>query len=139
MLFLFESDRWVRRVYTDGRKHDPGYPITWFGHATGRWDGETLVTDTVDINDKTWIDSLGHPHSEALHVVERIRRVVHDTLQIDFTFEDPNTYTRPWTGKKVLKLRPADFDIMENVTCDDEDWAAIRAKQAGTRRAQEGR
>ena len=75
--------------------------------------------DTTGLNDKTWIDGLGHPHTDALHVMERFRRVNHDTLQIDFTFEDQKIYSKPWTGKKVYTLMPKSYDIVEDVFCED--------------------
>ncbi len=119
VIILSESDHWVRRIYIDGRGHPDGYPITWMGHSIGEWDGDTLVIDTIDINDKTWIDSLGHPHSDALHIVERIRRVDHDTLQIETTFDDPKAYTKPGRDKKVFELMPSGYEIIEDVRCDE--------------------
>jgi hypothetical protein len=71
------------------------------------------------LNDKTWLDALGHPHSDALRVEERFRRPDHNTLQIDFVFDDPKAYTRPWTGKKTYELMPPGFEVMEDYTCDD--------------------
>ena len=56
VLMLFESDHWVRRIYMDGRGHPDAYPITWMGHSIGKYDGDTLVVDTVNINDKSWLD-----------------------------------------------------------------------------------
>ena len=88
------------------------------GHSIGKWDGDTLVVDTVGLNDKTWLDGLGHPHSDALHLVERIRRVDHATLQFDLTFDDPKAYTKPWMGKQVFKLRPG-WEIPEHIICED--------------------
>jgi hypothetical protein len=65
VLIVYEWDHWVRRIYTDGRGHPDGYPNAWMGHSTGKWDGDALVVDTVDINENSWIDTLGHPHSDA--------------------------------------------------------------------------
>ena len=130
VFLLFESDHSVRRIYTDGRGHPDGYPITWMGHSIGKWDGDTLVVDTVNINDKGWIDSMGHPHSDALRIVERFHRLDRETLEIEFLFDDPKTYSKPWTGKKRFKLQPANYDIMEQVLC--EEWLEIgKKKQPG--------
>jgi hypothetical protein len=115
---LFESSE-VQRIYTDGRKHPNGPPLTFMGHSIGRWEGDTLIVDTVDINDLTWMDSVGHPHSDALRVEQRIRRLDHDTLEINFLFDDPKTYTKPWTGKKVYKLRPSKDVLMDYFLCED--------------------
>ncbi|OFV98839.1 MAG: hypothetical protein A3H28_00340 [Acidobacteria bacterium RIFCSPLOWO2_02_FULL_61_28] len=126
-LFLYEADHWVRRAYLDGRGHPEGYPITWMGHSIGKYTGDTLVVDTVGMSEKTWLDTMGHPHSDALHVVERFRRLDRDTLQIDLTFDDPQTYTKPWIGKKIFKLAPRGFDILEEVLC--EEWLEMGKKR----------
>ena len=123
---LSEMDHWVRRIYTDGRGHPDGYPSTWMGHSIGKYEGNTLVVDTAAINETTWIDTLGHPHSDALHLVERIRRLNHDTLEIEVTFEDPKAYTRPWTGKKVYQLQPVNFELKEDVICEEYRKAGLR-------------
>jgi hypothetical protein len=125
---LSELDHWVRRIYTDGRTHPDGYPVTWMGHSIGKYDGNTLVVDTTDINDKTWIDPLGHPHSDALHLVERYRRVNHDTLEIEFTFDDPKTYARPWTGKKVYQLQPPGYEMKEDIICEQYRKLGLRTE-----------
>ena len=119
VLIFYEGDHWVRRVYMDGRVHPDGYPLTWMGHSIGKYDGDTLVVDTIGLNDTTWIDGLGHPHSEALRLVERFRRLNHDTLEYELTVDDPKAYTKPWTAKKVFQLMPRGFDIMEQVICEE--------------------
>ena len=127
VVILFELDHSVRRIYTDGRSHPDGFPVSWMGHSIGKYEGDTLVADTVQISDRTWIDAMGHPHSEALHVVERFRLLDPNSLQIEFTFDDPKTYTKPWTGKKIFKRPPPSFEILESVLC--EEWL-----QMGTHR-----
>jgi hypothetical protein len=124
VLLIFEGDHWVRRVYLDGRNHPDGYPLTWMGHSIGKYEGDSLVIDTVGMREGTWLDHMGHPHSDALHLTERLRRLDHDTLQVDLTFDDPKTYTKPWTGKKIFKLAPATFEILEDVIC--EDWLEMK-------------
>ena len=118
VLIVFEVDSKVRHIWMDGRGHPEDPHPTWMGHSIGRWDGDTLVVDTVGLNDKSWLDSGGHPHSEALHVVEHFRRVSHDVLEVEVMYEDPLAYTKPWTGKLNFRLRP-DWELMEWVTCDD--------------------
>jgi hypothetical protein len=117
VIMLFEYDHFVRQIYTDRREHPKDLDPTWMGDSIGRWEGDTLVVDTVGLNDKTWLDQVGHPHSDALHVVERIRRVRHDTLQDDITIDDPRAYTKPWTGQQVFKLRPG-WHLIEYI-CED--------------------
>ena len=75
------------------------------------------MVDTIGFNDKTWIDRAGHPHSDALHVVERIRRIDRNTLQIDLAIDDPKAYTKPWGGQLIYQLRPG-WTITEMV-CED--------------------
>jgi hypothetical protein len=123
---LSEMDHSVRRIYMDGRGHPDGYPSTWMGHSIGKYEGNTLVVDTAAINETTWIDTLGHPHSDALHLVERIRRLNHDTLEIEVTFEDPKIYTRPWTGKKVYQLQPPNYELKEDVICEEYRKPGLR-------------
>ena len=120
VFMLFESDHWLRRIHTDGRSHPEGYPITWMGHSVGTWNGDTLVVDTIHINDRSWwLDNLAHPKSDALHVIERFRRPNQNTLEIDFTFDDPKAYTRPWTGKKVFALAEPGYEVLEDVSCEE--------------------
>jgi hypothetical protein len=117
VILFYEFDHFVRQIFTDGRGHAKDAAPTWMGESIGRWEGDTLVVDTIGFNDKTWIDQVGHPHSDALHLVERFRRTAPDMLQIDFTFDDPKAYTKPWTAQKTFKLRP-DWNIAEYV-CED--------------------
>ena len=126
VLLLFDQDHLVRRIYMDGRGHPDGYPSTWMGHSIGKYEGNTLVVDTAAINETTWIDTLGHPHSDALHLVERIRRLNHDTLEIEVTFEDPKAYTRPWTGKKVYQLQSPNYELKEDVICEEYRKPGLR-------------
>ena len=118
VLLLFEWDHFTRQIFTDARGHPDGFIRSWMGHSIGHWDRDTLVVDTTDLNDNTWVDSLGHPQTEAMHIVERYRRVAADTLEVDITFDDPKAYTKPWSGHYVFKLRPK-IEIGEHVVCED--------------------
>jgi hypothetical protein len=117
VLIVYEFGHFIRQIYTDGRQHPKDLNPTWMGDSIGKWDGDTLVVDTVGFNDKTWIDQVGHPHSDEFHLIERIRKTAPDMLRIDFTFDDPKAYTRQWTASKQFKLRP-DWNIAEYV-CED--------------------
>ena len=129
VLILHEQDNAVRRIYMDGRGHTEGFPPSWKGHSIGRWDGDTLVVDTVALTDRKWLDRIGTPHSEELHVVERYRRVNHETLEVTLTFEDPKAFTRPWGGKKLFTLRP-NFEMLEDLVCDER---YVMEKKPGVR------
>jgi hypothetical protein len=118
VLIIYEFDHFVRQIWTDGREHVKDLPGTWMGDSIGKWEGDTLVVDTTGFNDKTWVDRAGHPHSEDLHVVERIRRADPKTLQVDITIEDPKAYTKPWGGQLLFTARP-DWNISELVCLDN--------------------
>lgn len=119
-LILFERDHGVRRVFTDGRGHPDGYLVTWMGHSIGKYVGDTLVVDTVDIQARSWLDQLGHPHSDVLHLVERFRLLDPNTLEIRLTFDDPKTFTTPWTGRKIFLRAPPGVAILDDSLC--EEW-----------------
>jgi hypothetical protein len=117
VLIVHEFGHYIRQIWTDGRPHPKDPNPSWMGDSIGKWEEDTLVVDTIGFNDKTWLDQVGHPHSDALHIIERIHRTAPDMLQIDFTFDDPKAYTKPWTGTKQFKLRP-DWQISEYV-CEE--------------------
>jgi hypothetical protein len=127
VVMMFEYDHFVRRIYTDGRPHDTGQGPLWMGDSIGKWEGDTLVADTAGFNDKTLIDRVGHPHSDAMHVVERMRRVDRDTLEIEFTVEDPKAYKQPWGSKLIFQQKP-DWKVMENVCEDNASFADFNKK-----------
>ena len=132
VLMLFEYDHFVRNIYTDGREHPKDLNPSWMGDSIGKWEGDTLVVDTAGFNDKTWLDNDGHPHSEDLHVIERMRRVNHDTLTIDTTIEDPKAYTKPWGGHATYELKP-DWTIGEMVCEDNITYGDMQKKSEGGR------
>ena len=119
MYILFENTHLVRRIYMDGREMPEDYPPSFMGYSTGRWEEDTLVVETVALDDLSWLDRIGTPHSDALRIVERIRLVDQDTLEIDFLFDDPKAFTKSLEGKRVFQLQP-DWEIMEhNGFCED--------------------
>ena len=128
VIMLFEGGNAVRQIWTDGRGHPADLDPSWMGHSIGHWEGDTLVVETIGLTDKTWLDTAGHPHSDALRVTERIRRVDHDTLENTLTFDDPKTYTRPWSSKIIYKLRP-DWTIHEDIVCEDKILMDLKAKK----------
>ena len=95
---LFEGNiHTYRQIFMDGRQHPKDLDPSWFGDSRGKWDGDTLVVDTVGFNDKFWFDGIGHPHTEKLHVIERYRRTDGGNLNYEITIDDPGAYTRPFT------------------------------------------
>ena len=94
VLFVFEGGAHVwRTIFTDGRPHPKDPNPSFLGDSVGRWDGDTLVVDVVGFNEATWLDQAGHPHTEALHIVERFTRTNETTLHYEVTIDDPHAYT----------------------------------------------
>ena len=107
MVFEGATHIW-REIYMDGRPHPQGDALnpTFLGHSVGRWEGDTLVVDVVGCNENTWIDYYGHPHTDRLHVVERISRPDKNTLRYEATIADAGAYTRPWTVSWTVPWNP---------------------------------
>ena len=116
---LFEAYNTFKVIPTDGRGHPKNLDATWLGNSVGHWDGDTLVVDTVGFNEKTRIDTIGHPHSDRLHIVERLTRTDPTHLAYEVTIDDPKTYTQPFTNKRTFKLRP-DWELME-YSCEENN------------------
>jgi len=133
VIMFFEFSHFVRQIFTDGRPHNTDLGPTWMGDSIGTWEGDTLVVDTTGFNDKTWIDRGGHPHSEALHVVERIRRTDRTTLQDDVTITDLTAYTRPWGGSLRFELKP-DWRITEMICEDNVNFDQFLKNEAKPKR-----
>jgi hypothetical protein len=125
VVIIHEGPQVMRQIYMN-RQHPKDLDPTYAGDSIGKWEGDTLVVDTIGFNDKTWLDGGGLPHSEALHVVERIRRVDHDTLVDDITIEDPMAYTKPLTNRQVYKLKPG-WEIQEYV-CEENNKYSYQEK-----------
>ncbi len=105
IIILDEGDiHTFRIVYLNGRQHPAEVNPTWYGDSIGRWDGDTLVVDTVGFNDRTWLDAVGHPHTDQLHVTERYRRPEMNTLSREVTVEDRGAYAKPFTLEGSFKL-----------------------------------
>jgi hypothetical protein len=85
----------------------------------GHWDGDTLVVDTVNFNGRTRLDTIGHPHSDALHVIERFTRTDATHIAYEVTIDDPKIFTKPWTNQRTFTLRP-DWEIME-YSCEENN------------------
>jgi hypothetical protein len=114
IVMLAESNGGLRQIFTDGRplpKKDDVEPW-WYGYSVGKWDGDTLVVDSIGFLDNAWIDEDGSPLSNDAHVTERIRRPNYGTLDVEITVNDPKTYTRPWTVTANQRLM-ADDELIE--------------------------
>ena len=125
VLIIHEGTSVMRQIHM-GRQHPKDLDPTYAGDSIGKWEGDSLVVDTIGFNDKTWLDGGGIPHSTALHVVERIRRIDHDTLVDQFTIDDPMAYTKAITVQQVYKLKP-DWEIHEYV-CEENNKYTYQKK-----------
>jgi hypothetical protein len=122
-IHLIENNNRWRVVHTDGRGHKPpeAYEPLFNGDMVGRWEGDTLIIDTISIDERTWIRD-GWFHSDALHVIERIRRPSMNYLEHQFTIEDPKVLTKPWTSAwRTYSLSVNDEDLTENFCTFNEN------------------
>lgn len=118
MLYETTSNSTFRQIFMDGRPLPKDPQPTWLGYSIGTWEGNVLKVDTIGFNDVGWIDTgVGHPQSEALHVIERFRRPDFGHMEIAMTIDDPKAYTQPWTGTLKVHLLP-DTDLLET-TCEN--------------------
>ncbi|HEY7335373.1 MAG TPA: hypothetical protein VH639_10850 [Bryobacteraceae bacterium] len=108
-----------RQIYTDGRALPEDPNPTWMGYSIGHWEGDTLVVQTAGFNDRTWLDMVGHPHSERLRVTEKFRRADFGHMQVQVTYDDPETMIKPLTISVGVNYA-ADTDMLEYVCNEDE-------------------
>jgi hypothetical protein len=119
VIMIFEYDHTVRQIFTDGRPHPEDVTPTYMGHSIGKWDGDTLVVDTVGFNEKTWLDRDGIPHSDQLHIVERFHRTDRDNMVVDLDIQDPKALLKPWDTQLNFQLKP-EWDL-EELACTDNN------------------
>ena len=126
---IIQDDKYIAMMYEQnsrfhvmpihGRPHPKDIDPTWFGNSVGHWEGDTLVIDTIGFNGRTRIDTIGHPHSDQLHTIERFRRTDRDHIDYVITIDDPKTYTKPWDSVRRWTLHP-DWEIME-YSCEENN------------------
>lgn len=120
---LFEYQTIWRVIYMDGRRHPEDiadYP-EFMGHSIGRWEGDTLVVDTVGINERTWLDTAGHEHSGKLHLTERFRRIGDDKIEWTVTFDDPVFFSKPWSLARTFSRFDESKDRIMPYTCAENN------------------
>jgi hypothetical protein len=119
IIFLFEAFDQFRQVFMDGRPLPKDPNPQWFGYSVGKWDGDTLVVESSGFNGKAWLDQVGHPSTEQLHVIERFHRRDFGHMDVTSTVDDPGAYTKPWSYSQPLTLM-ADEDLLELV-CNENN------------------
>jgi hypothetical protein len=123
-----------RQICMDGRELPEDPNPTWMGYSIGRWEGDTLVVESAGFNDRTWLDRVGHPHSEDLRVTERFRRVDFGHMQFQITFNDPKTLSGPLTRSLTMNYAP-DTDMLEDV-CNENERDTVHLVGKATRGVQ---
>jgi hypothetical protein len=114
VVILYEWAHAYRVIPTDGRRHVGDDIKLYNGDSRGRWEGNTLVVDVTNFNDKVWLDSHGSFYSDALHVVERWTLVDADTISYEATLEDPKVFTRPWTiAFSIDRIKQEGYEFLE--------------------------
>jgi hypothetical protein len=125
LILILNPDLTYRQIYMDGRPLETAPNPSWMGYSVGHWDADTLVVESFGFNDRTWLDTSGHPHTEALRMTERYRRRDIGHMDIEVTLQDPAVYARPWTVAVKAELA-ADTEVLEYVcnenTRDLEHW-----------------
>ena len=118
LVILMEDYPGFRQVFMDGRDH-PQYPNpSWMGHSIGRWEGDTLIIDTVGFNDRGWLEV--YPRSEQLHIVERYTRTEYGYMELEMTIEDPGVFNAPYVRRMPFHLAPH-AELIEYV-CENNKW-----------------
>jgi hypothetical protein len=120
VILLEEFVNW-RQILTDGRALPAPSQPAWYGYSVGQWTGDGFVVTTSGFNDQTWLDGSGLPHSEELRLTERFRRLDYGHMDIDYTFEDPKAFTRPWSMTVKFELL-VDTDLMDH-QCENQKWS----------------
>jgi hypothetical protein len=133
VLILYEFAKVWRSIWTDREVPKDVSEPRWYGYSAGKWeDDTTFVVQTIGMDERTWLDNVGRPHSDDLRVEERFHRVDHDNLELTVTIDDPKMYTKPWAAlnKFKFKLQPPDTDIREMI-CSPSETAAYNKFVAG--------
>ena len=126
VILIEEFNNW-RQIFSDGRPLPVDPQPAWFGYSIGRWEGDTFVVETSGFNDKTWLDSGGTPHSEALHLTERFRRPDFGHMQIEYTFDDPKAFTKAFSATIGFRLL-ADTDLLDHQCENEKDAVHLTGK-----------
>ena len=133
-IFIFDigGPHTYRTVYMDGRSHPRDLTPSYYGHSIGWWDGDTLVVDSMGFNEAFWLDRRGLPHTEAMHTVERFKRMDAETVEYEITVYDEGAYTAPWSGGFALQWDKGQelFEYVCHKRTSARDHGRRRARRA---------
>jgi len=119
LVLLYEVNAMYRQIFIDGRPLPADPTPGWNGYSTARWEGDTLVVQTVGFRDSLWIDTNGSPMSDVAKMTERMRRPNYGTLEIELAVDDPKVYTRPWTVKLIQNIE-LDTELVDEFCLENE-------------------
>jgi hypothetical protein len=119
LIVILLEDLTYRQIHMDGRQLPKDPNPSWMGYSVGRWQGDTLVVETIGFTERAWLDYDGHPHTEALRMTERYHRRDFGHLDVTVTYDDPGAYAKPWTVSVPMELFP-DTELLEAV-CREND------------------
>lgn len=119
VIILYESRTIFREIFTDGRPLPKDPNPSWQGYSVGKWEGDTFVVESSGFNGKGWLDTNGHPVTDALHVIERYRRKDFGHMDVEITIDDPKAYTKSWTIHENPELQP-DTELLEYI-CEENN------------------
>lgn len=126
VMIIHQRDHQVRRVYMNVA-HTANPKPSWYGESVGHYEGDTLVIDTIGLNDRTVTDRNGTPHSDAMHVVERIRLIEEGRrLEVQFTVTDPETFNMPWSA--MVRYQRNRQTVIEEEICAENNFDVITKK-----------
>jgi hypothetical protein len=119
LVILHERNMEFRQIFTDGRRF-PADPVpAWYGYSIGKWEGDTLVVETIGLRDGLWADFFGSPLTDHARMTERFRRPSYGTLEVQVTIDDPKAYTKPWTVTLNQRLA-LDTELIEYACLENE-------------------
>ena len=121
VVILFEEMNHFRQIFTDGRGLPEIKEPSWFGYSVGKWEGDILVVETIGFNDRSWLDNPGHPHTDAMKVIERFKRRDFGHMDIQITIDDSKAYKRPWSANARFELVP-DSELLESICENEKDY-----------------
>jgi hypothetical protein len=120
LIIMYESNYGLRNIFTDGRSLPSGDPQPWwYGYSVGKYEGDTLVVETIALRDEGWLDVNGAPFTNGARITERFRRPTFGRIEIDVTIDDPKAYTKPWTVRVNWRLG-ADEELIEFI-CNENN------------------
>ena len=126
VVVLFEEFHKYRQIHTDGRPLPVDPDPAWYGYSVGRWEGDTLVVETAGFKEGSWLDNNGHPHTEALRLTERYRRINFGRIALDVTIDDPKAYSRTWTSDTMGLVLQPDAELLEHLCENNRDVKSLQ-------------